>query len=479
MKSLKILAPLFLLPILLVAQSKQNSTRPLVLAHVTVIDATGAAASSDMTVVIAGGHITALGKSEKTKVPKDAAVVDATGKFLIPGLWDMHAHLTYKEFLALFVANGVTGVREMGGDPNEFEHLKQWRKQIEERSLLGPRIVTAGVIVDGPKEIGRRSSLNVANAIEGREAVDYLKQHGAEFVKVYSMLPREAYFAIADEAKKQGLPFAGHVPASVSAAEASDAGQRSIEHFFGVLTACSTNEAEVWNEAAATISKSGIAVFVGAEIRAELKALDTYGERTAATLFARFVRNGTWQVPTLVGWRTLSLPDNSSLANDPRLKYIPRERKEAWKKQLAGLPKSFPAEYAANKQRLFQRQLELLLEMHRAGVQILAGTDTAGLYEYPGFSLHDELGLFVKAGLTPMEALQAATRDPARYFGRLDSLGTVEKGKIADLVLLEANPLEDISNTKKIAAVVLGGKLLLKSKLEEMLAAVEAAASKE
>src|SRR5260370_36684076 len=194
----------------------QRSTqpRPLVFTHVTVIDATGAPAKPDMSVVIIGDRITNLGPTKRVLVPKDAQVVDATGKFMIPGLWDMHVHLfgCDKNSLNLFIANGVTGVRIMWGAPIHF----QCRKDAEAGTLLAPRMVIASTIVDGPKPIWR-GSIAVANEAEGRQAVIKLKQDGYDFIKVYSLLPREAYFAIADEAKKQGLQFAGHVPYSVSA----------------------------------------------------------------------------------------------------------------------------------------------------------------------------------------------------------------------------------------------------------------------
>lgn len=458
----------------LFAQKGDTPGIPFVITHVTLIDATGARPIPDATVVIVGDRIKEIGASQSVKAPKEAQRLDASGKFLIPGLWDMHAHISYKEFLALFIANGVTGVREMGGNPEEFVQLKEWRKQISNGTLTGPHIFAAGVIVDGPHTIGRRNSLNVENAIEARQAVYNLKQQGADFIKVYSMLPRDAYLAIADEAKKQGLSFAGHVPASITAVEASDAGQKSLEHLFGVFSACSKNAAALHNEANSAVAKSGLFVFVGVEIRTELKTLDTYDDKNAGALFARFVKNGTWQTPTLVGWQNLAATDETHFLNDPRLKYIPRERKDSWKVQKAALLKGFDPEYFPERQRLFEAQLRLIRAMHKAGIKLLAGTDTAGLYEYPGFSLHDELALLVRAGLTPMDALRCATRNPAEYFGLLDSFGTVEKGKIADLVLLDANPLEEIGNTRKIAAVVLGGKLISRSTLDEMLSGVEA-----
>ncbi|MGH9913929.1 MAG: amidohydrolase family protein, partial [Pyrinomonadaceae bacterium] len=187
-----------------------------------------------MTVVITGGRISEIGKTGKVRLPKDAQVVDATGKFLIPGLWDMHAHWSQKEYLPLFTANGVTGTRIMWGFP--YHHA--WRKQIESGTLLGPRMNIASPIIDGPNPIWRGSTA-VSNETEGREAVVKSKKDGADFIKVYSLLPRDAYFAIADEAKKQGIPFAGHVPESVSAGETSDAGQKSIEHLTGIILASS------------------------------------------------------------------------------------------------------------------------------------------------------------------------------------------------------------------------------------------------
>ncbi|HSE97846.1 MAG TPA: amidohydrolase family protein [Blastocatellia bacterium] len=451
------------------------SRETIALTNVTVIDATGVPPRAGMTVIIRGDRIAEIDRAGRLRVPDGARVIDAAGKFLIPGLWDMHVHNSYKEFPTLFIANGITGVRDMGGSTVEFESLQQWRKLISEGSMPGPRIVAAGTHVDGPKEISRAESINTVSAEDARRAVQTLKKLGADFIKVYTMIPREAYFSLAAEAKKEGLSIAGHVPASVSASEASDAGQKSMEHLMGVLYACSSREAQLRSEAAASVAKSGMAVFVQEEIKAQIKSLDTYDPAKAKTLFARFAKNGTRQVPTLVGWRNLADSARADLSNDPRLKYIPDDRKQSWRNQVAGFIKSLGPEYIANKDRLLERQLAIVGAMQRAGVEIMAGTDSAAIYVFPGFSLHDELTLLVRAGLTPMQALQAATRNPARYLGLLDSLGTIEKGKLADLVLLDANPLEDIGNTRKIAAVIAGGRLIDKQQLNEMLAAVEAA----
>ncbi len=472
------LLPFVVSALLLGGPAQDSRPAPLVFTHVTVVDANDELPKPDMTVVVTGDRITALGKTGKVTVPKDAQVVDATGKYLIPGLWDMHVHLHGKEVLfPLFIANGVTGVRQMGGGPHQ--QIDQWRKQITNQTLIGPRIVAAGQIVTGPKP-AFPGALAVANVTEGRAAVTSLRQRGVDFLKVYSLLPRNAYFAIADEAKKQDLPFAGHIPASVSAAEVSDAGQRSIEHLSGsaVLLACSTRETELRQEAVEAIVESDYSLSV---ITHYLlfgrfnQLLDTYSDKKAAALFARFAKNGTRQVPTLTGRRARAFERESHFINDPRLKYIPPSLKEEWENSYT---KDFTAKEFADVRRLYQKQLDIVGAMRRAQVDIMAGTDAGNPNCYPGFSLHDELALLVKAGLTPIEALQSATRSPAEFLGRMESFGTVEEGKIADLVLLDANPLEEISNTQKIAAVVLGGKIIFKTSLQTMLAQVEAAVSR-
>ncbi len=203
-------------------RAEDAPAKSLAITGVTVIDATGAPARLDMTVVVTGDRITAIGKPGEVGVPEGAHVVDVKGKYLIPGLWDMHVHTASPSFLPLYLANGVTGVRDMHAlDPDAIFGL---RKQVQEGKQPGPRVFAAGPLVDGPKPLVP-SSLVAANATEAREAVRKLKKMGEDFVKVYTKLPREAYLSIADEAKKQGIPFVGHVPESVSAAEASDLGQ--------------------------------------------------------------------------------------------------------------------------------------------------------------------------------------------------------------------------------------------------------------
>ena len=452
-------------------QTPEAKPHSVVLTHVTVIDTTGAPAKPDMTVVIIGDRIAEIGKSREVHPPKNSETVDATGKFLIPGLWDMHVHWYEKDYLPLFIANGVTGTRQMYGVPM----FQDWRRQIEAGQLLGPRILIPSPIVDGPKPVWP-GSIAVSNAAEGRQAVIDVKRMGADFVKVYSLLPRDAYFAIADESKKQGIPFEGHVPDSVSVEEASNAGQKTIEHLTGVLAACSSRETELRELAQNAKDQPR---FSGPKYRERQEsALDTYTPERAATLFGELKKNHTWQCPTLTVLRSTAYADDPSFTDDPRLKYIPRDIASSWNPKADPFLKNRTAEDWALSKKVFSKDLEIVGAMNRAGVEILAGTDVLNPYCLPGFSLHDELQLLVQAGLTAMQALQAATLNPARFMGREKDLGTVDTGKLADLVLLDANPLEDISNTKKIAAVVFRGQFFPRASLDEMLTKIEALASR-
>jgi imidazolonepropionase-like amidohydrolase len=431
---------LLILPAFLLAPSERDrQPEALVLAHVTVIDVTGGVSRPDMTVVIRDGRISEVGDAGKAAPPQGATVVNAAGKFLIPGLWDMHVHWYNRDTLTLFTANGVTGVREMFGNPD----LLRWRQDIAKGSLVGPRMIVASPIIDGPQPVWP-GSIVVSNEDEGRKAVIKVKKEGADFVKVYSRLPRDAYFAIADEAKKQGLTFAGHVPFSVSSAEASDAGQKSIEHLTGI------------------------------RMRLSDKELETYNDRKAAELFARFVKNETWQCPTLTVLRSSAYLGDENFRRDQRLKFIPPPMKERWSMRIANRNE----ENFANAKRVFQKELEIVGAMRKAGVQLLAGTDTGNPFCFPGFSLHEELALLVIAGLTPVEALRSATLNPAKFLGLDKTLGTIEQGKIADLVLLDADPLEDVRNTQRINAVISNGQLFDRKALDKMLAQAEAATNR-
>ena len=434
--------------------------------HVNVIDATGSPVRPDMTVVVEGQRIVNLGKSGDVQIPKSAKVVDAAGKFLIPGLWDMHVHTIFGDWipkdeniiLPLFVANGVTGVRDMGSD---LEAVKQWRSQIAGGKLLGPRMIVAGPMLDGPTP-RFPSSAPVSDSASGRKVVDDLRNAGVDFIKIQSLVPRDGYFAAASEANKLGITFVGHVPDAVRASEASSAGQKSIEHFTGVFEGCSTIEDQLL-KGRKTLGQN----------------VATFNPERAKTLIALLAKNQTWQVPTLVWERGQWLVDDIDLSQDPLIKYAPVAWKNrTWPMFKKDILETMDTDPLPVRKRFVQMELEMTLAMFRAGVPFMAGTDTAaGIHIFPGFSLHQELALFVEAGLTPMQALQTATLNPAKFLGTTADMGTVEKGKIADLVLLDANPLEDINNTRKIQAVVLAGRYFSRAQLDAMLHGVEVAAA--
>jgi imidazolonepropionase-like amidohydrolase len=368
-------------------------------------------------------------------------------------------------YFPLLIANGVTGVRDMWTDPDDIRLERAWRQEIDSGTLVGPRFAVSSSIVDGVPTL-LKNAIGVSTPDEARRAVRTLKDAGAGFIKVYWNLSPEAYHAVADEAKKLGIPFAGHVPFAMSAADVSDAGQRSIEHLTGVPETCSTREAELRKARDWT-----------PELAEEMWR--TYDEDKCRALFARFARNGTWHTPTLVLRRALGFREDEALRNDPRLRYVPASVAQDWLRPLPGEGRPAIPDaplHAKVRAEHFRRLIEIVAGMHRAGVPLLAGSDIGNPFVFPGFSLHDELALFVQAGLTPLEALQAATLNPARYLALTGSLGTIEEGKLADLVLLDANPLEDIGHTRRITAVVTNGRYLPRDVLDKMLADVEAGA---
>jgi imidazolonepropionase-like amidohydrolase len=448
--------------------ARAGSADTLAITHVNVIDATGTPAQPNMTAIIREGRIAELGPSDAVQVPADAKRVDASGEYLIPGLWDMHVHTVFGDWLPrdekvalpLFVANGITGVRDMGGD---LDVLKEWRSGIAAGRLLGPRMIIAGPMLDGP--VPRfPSSAPVANAADARRIVDDLTARGVDFIKIQSLIPRDGYFAAADEAKKLRIVFVGHVPDAVRASEASNAGQKSIEHFTGIFEGSTAIEDQLIKG-----PKS-----LGLNVK-------NYDPARARSLIALMAKNRTWQVPTLVWERGQWLVDDIDLSHDPLVKYAPRAWKDhTWPMFVSDIEKDMDTDPLPVRKKFVQMELDMTLAMFRAGVPFMAGTDTAaGVHIFPGFSLHQELVLFQRAGLTPMQALQTATLNPARFMGRTEDLGTVEKGKLADLVLLDANPLEDIANTQKIRGVVLAGRYFDRPALDRMLRGVEKAAAAE
>ena len=373
-------------------------------------------------------------------------IVDGSGKFLIPGLWDMHVHpfegkdARWNEYMALFITNGITNIRVMFGDPK----FHQWREAISSGQLTGPRMLIAS---PRPPEFTSEE--------QGRQFVRTSKSEGADFIKILSDdLARDVYFAIAVEARKQGIPFVGHVPYSISATEASDAGQLSLEHKYSVSIPCSGLE-ELVRSQLADID----------DFRGRTKALADigYDQQKARALFSRLSSNRTFVCPTLVVWNDPAYRNKAEMANDPRLDYFPSELRD-WFNNIR--ERLIDDVVVADLRKICSGSHVLVDAMNRAGVKILAGTDSGGVpFVLQGFSLHDELQLLVESGHSPMEALQAATMNAADCAGRLNSLGTVEGGKLADLVLLDENPLSSIANTRKVHSVFINGRYLDRSEL--------------
>ena len=477
MRKFLLLALIIFLPVTLFCE--QNYTHvPVALTNITVIDMTGAPPNRGMTVVISKGRILTISTHSKIKMPKNTELIDCTGKFLIPAFWDMHVHVRdYDRMLPLFLVNGVVGVRDLGNP--DIAGLLRWRGEAGLiRKILDPRIVTAGRIIDGDPPANSDFSVTVKNAVEARKAVRDLKAQKVDLIKVYDRLTRAAYFAIVAEAKKVRLPFAGHVPMAITSIEASDAGQRSIEHLGKLMEDSSAEPDRIRVKRAEPIKEGDFFAFTDRFGRVNAEILATYSDKKARAIFARFRRNKTWQVPTLVTKNSRTFIDELDAKGDPRSKYVEASQLNYWKPEVGFFSRYRTPGYIASQKRYFQKELELVGDMQRAGVGILAGTDAPNAYVIAGFSLHDELALLVKAGLTPMQALATATRNPAEYLGELSSHGTVQTGKIANLIVLDADPLENITNTTRINAVIQKGFYLSRDKLDKILANVEAAAKK-
>ncbi|GAB2750314.1 amidohydrolase family protein [Amycolatopsis magusensis] len=462
--------------LLATAGTAPASTTPLVLTGATLIDGIGGRPRRDSTIVLAGDRIVAAG----SVAAAGAQVIDLRGKFVIPGLWDMHVHTVPLDAIypPLYVVNGVTGIREMYG----YFHpqLPELRERVETGVVTGPRMVIASNLIDGPHSVhGPTGAVTVSTPEEARAAVRTMKEQGADFIKVYSMLTRETFTAVAEESRRVGLRFAGHVPERMSVLDAADAGQHSMEHLFGFFTATSTRETELRQRLAATpIDPANLQAWYTVARALEREAATTHDPRRARRLFDRLRRNGTYASPTLSVLRALSLPASGFDRDDPRLRYLPKSITDYWWLQVEHTGPATPAEIEEHR-RFFDAELRMTGDLHRAGVPVLAGTDSNNAFCFPGFSLHDELALLVRAGLSPMHALQSATRDAARFLGRERTAGTVEPGKVADLVVLDEDPLADITNTSRIHAVVHRGRYLGPAERARLLAGIEKAAAEQ
>lgn len=445
-----------------------NAQQQILIRNVNIVDVEKGAILKNKHVFIKDSVITAIisGEVKKYAVKPDT-IINGTGKFLIPGLWDMHTHVfAPDQMFPMLVANGVTGIRDMFDD---IRTVRQWKQRMQIGDLLNIDLFVSGPIVDGPKPIWP-GSVAVATPEDGRRAVDSVKNKlKTDFVKVYSLLGRESYFAIAEEAKKQNIAFAGHVPNVVSVTEAAKSGQKSQEHLYGFIEAAGDSSdfffQYQWGNVKDTIWKDR-------DYRKKF-LLRTYNPAKLKTILKEIKNTGTWICPTLTVNYGIANMNDTSLLYDTRMQYMGSFYKSFWDYRKDFRFKTWKPETFELYRKEFTIKLNIVKAMQDAGIPIIAGTDFPNPHCYPGFSLHDELNRYVQAGLTPAQALRTATLNPALYFNLQKTHGTVAAGKTAQLVLLNDNPLTDISNTKKIEMVILRGKIFSRNDLDALLTKVK------
>lgn len=461
------------------------TSQTVALRDVTVVDVMDGSLRAQQTVLVVGNRISAVGPADEISVPGDADVLDAAGGFLIPGLWDMHVHSVANIALdrvvssvaamdwhfPLFLAWGVTGVRNMNDGTGDLslESTNSVKRRLATRELQGPRFLANGPSIDGDPPLGSNSAV-VRTVEEARAAVDKLVESGADFIKVYENLSREAYFAIVDQARRRRIPVDGHVPFRVTPEEAADAGQRTFEHVLAMAAGCSVSAAAERERFARVLSpRAGSPALEGLApltlFQHERALYDSRDPTACASTIAAYLRNAVADTPNVVAYRNV-VAAKAILADESRMRVVPPAIRRNWQAMLATDLYQQMQSVLGPMVPLYSENAQLLNE---AGVSLLAGTDVGIPALIPGISLHEELELLAEAGLTPLQVLRTATINPARVLGLADSLGSVEVGKLADLVLLEANPLADIRNTQRIRAVVADGRLYRRADLDRLL----------
>lgn len=448
---------LFLLPGLLffsypgIAQEKAVSDKIYTITNVSVIPMDREQILENHTVVVEDGRITVLAPSAEVEVPKNAIKIDGKGRYLIPGLTEMHGHIPgearpqyVEDVLSLYIAHGVTTVRNMLG--NAY-HLKV-RDRIDRGELLGPKIYAAGPFFS--KELA-------PNPEAAEREVRRQKEAGFDLLKMGS-IDKETYVRMAETAKVVGIPFGGHIPEEVGLAAALEAGQRSIDHYDRYVEFLVPEEIKTEGRSAG---------FFGSGL------IDLIDRNRIPEAVKRTVEAGTWNVPTLSLIEHLASPiPAEEMIQRPEMKYMPKDVLEGWVKFKNTYSKREDFQPEATKA-LVELRRELTKELHDTGAQIALGSDAPQFFNVPGFSLHREMEMMVNAGLTPYEVLVTGTRNPAFYFETPEEFGTIEPGKRADMILLNANPLEDISNTQKIEAVLVNGKYYNRETLDKRLLEIE------
>jgi cytosine/adenosine deaminase-related metal-dependent hydrolase len=450
-----------LLPVvswLLLFQSSPPAPSTIAIEHATLLPMDRDIVLEDHTVVVREGRIAALGPASDISVPQDAQRIDSRGKFLMPGLADMHVHVWDENDLYLFVANGVTTVRNLFGAPLHLD----WRKRIEGGELVGPRIYTAGPIVDGENAVWP-GSVELVDPEAAAEVVRTQKEAGYDFLKPYAMLTRECYQSLAVAARDQGMRLMGHVPEALELTDVLAAGQATIEHLGGIASAAQGPDSP-WKDVNFTN---------------ESRAWAHVDDARLAEIAEATRKSGAWSCPTFVVMQKWSKGEEArALLARPEMRYVAPGMRAFWDPDSPmNYLNQLPASAIQSARDALPFQQRAVRALRDAGAGILLGTDMGNPYVMAGFAVHEELEYLVAAGLTPYEALRAGTAEAARCMGAEEEWGTLALGRQADLLLLTANPLEDVANARKRAGVLLRSRWMseqeLQAELERRAAAFE------
>ena len=449
----------------------------LVIQNVTVVDVEGGAVRPGMDVLIEGGEITAV---EPDINVQEAVVISGEGQYLIPGLFDMHVHsIAMSPVLThpLFVAAGVTAVRDMGGCLGEddpwvacVDGKREWNQAVAANRMVGPRYdLVTGLAINGGKEIPGSfdPALGAATPEGARARVQHDRARGIDFLKPYTRLPREGYMALAEAASEQGMYLAGHQPFAVSGPELVEAGQRSVEHAFLFLWECWPGMDDL--RAEGTLEQAF-------SIDNRERMIREHDPLRCQQLHTLMADHGTAFVPTHTTRKLDAYALDEAYRNDDRLRFIPRPLRFLWLEDANAMAQRAGDGQQDAYMQTYRFGLEQTGAASRGGVTILAGTDAPDSFAFPGSGLHDELEHLVEAGLSEAQALRAATSDAAQFMGLEGHAGVVDPGARADLVMLSANPLQDISAVRQITTVILAGGVYTQEDLETLKAGVEAAA---
>ena len=468
-----IITLIFLSATLLFVSCKRNTIYgDVIVTNVNVIDVVNGITITNQTVAIENGEINAIVPFSESDEFNSEFTIDGEGKYIIPSLWDMHTHYTtsseFNGFSNLFIVNGVLGVRDLWGDLNS-------RDSMAATNALAPTIYLSGAIIDGSFTL-LQGSLQPKNTEEAINMVDSLHQKGADFIKVYDDLSEDIYKAIANRCSQLELPFAGHVPMAIKTEVASEMGQKSMEHLNGIWKSSTTLEKEIDSlegDFKANFMSNNLPAAINTFITINSKLNSAFDEHETIQLAKILSKNGTYVTPTLITIDKHWSRKGGTYKSQEQNKYVPDNLLQQWDPELNFPEKMFPPVAWETGKELLNTSLQITKILHDNEVTLLAGTDCGVSYVIPGFSIHDKLKLFVKAGLSNPDALKTATLNPAKYFDISDSNGQVATGMKADLLLLDANPLDDISNTKKIYGVIRNGEYLNRDYLDKLLTEAE------